>query len=76
MGMSLKGHNYPGSHIPSTHKSTPPPCGGLWVMLTGDTAIWRVYVAQRKQTYLVGCYHLGILQMTYVDCPTMKWYLR
>ena len=33
----------------------------------------------KKQSYqisLVGCYHLATLQMTYVDCPTVRWCLR
>ena len=41
-GYVLKRHSYLGSHIPSTHKSTPPPRGVLRVMLTGGMAIWRV----------------------------------
>ena len=41
-GYVLKRHSYLGSHIPSTHKSTPPPRGVLRVMLTGGMAIWRI----------------------------------
>ena len=47
-GCVLKRHSYLGSHIPSTHKSTPPPCGVLRVMLTGDRAVWQFCAAKRK----------------------------
>ena len=54
-GCVLKGCSCLGSHIPSTHKSTPPPCGVLRVMLIGDMAIWHVCAAKKKKisTYLL-----------------------
>ena len=67
----LKGHSYLGSHIPSTHKSTPPTCGVLWAMLTGDMFDKYVPPKENKQI-LVGCYHLGTLQMTNVDSPIVR----
>ena len=79
-GCVLKGHSYLRSYIPSTHKPTPPPRGVLHVMLVmTKLGTWQFgeYVLPKENKHiLVGCYHLGMLQMTYVDCSTVRWCLR
>ena len=67
----LKGHSYLVSHIPSTHKSTPPPHGVLQVMLTGDIVIWQVCAAKRKQAH--PCWLLSSWYITNDICGLSMW---
>ena len=67
MSGCLKGHSYPGSHIPSTHKSNLPPRGVLQVMLSGDIAIRWVCAAKRKYVH-----HCWLLLAWYVTNDTCR----